>query len=710
MTGFNPYPGSYNPLPGIGGMPMAPPQLPYAQPWWMPVPMAPPAMDSIDLSHQQMHKAKKLPWYASFGKEVGKAALTVGASMAGFALGGVPGAMMAGAGSAAALSALDQHYIQGKVFWGSVAIDGALGMLPGFVGKHVAVKGGQLLSKMTGKSMDVMKTSALKQAAIIGATDGAVLGYVGSSATCAYDTYQKTGKIEWEHALVEGAKGSVSGMVGGALAGGAFTALGGKLSKTKTTSSDSPKPESLSKPEPSKSELSKPELLKPERPVVQDKKTEVLIDSKSKSDSLAELSQPIEPFKPVEPFKPAKLSKPAEPSKTTVEEVLSAPLKPPVLPVKTKPETLQTPRKSSEMLKNDEIASVKSKSELSDQSILVDKPVSTPQGLLKRKNASKKKPEQLSKVEKSIGETVQDSPLQSSPIPPIKLKPALKLAEKSSEPNKKVHFSKPPVLSSDANAKAPSVSSSLTPPPVIAQGTALEFLGDDLGKIHFRQIGNNTCYLQAPLDAILNHPNGREIFSKIKIKALSNGKGYEVKFPGQSQAIPVSLASLGDKTGIATNEAGRGLQIIERAYLNIPEVSQALAKNPDGYDTPMRALERVFGWKANSSESISLHREPGSNQFIGGVEFPFTERTMQFKDYLRQLSDKTISRSDVDIMAAIPVNNPNHYYSVRLNQSTPEHVAVANSLKGTQSFQSIPVDEFLEKYHIEGIRIPIGNS
>lgn len=255
MTGYNPYPGSYNPLPGISGTPMPPltmpyPQSatpPYMQPWRPPASVYSPAVDSIHLRHRRMHKEKDLPWYGSFGKEVAKAALTVGASMAGFALGGVPGAMIAGAASAAALSALDQRWVRGNVIWGSVAIDGALGLLPGFVGKHVAVQGGRLLTKLTGKSLDVMKANPLKQAAIIGATDGAVLGYVGNAATCAYDTYQKTGRVEWQHALVEGAKGSVSGLVGGAVAGGGFTALGGRISKARGTTAEGgthPKPDS----------------------------------------------------------------------------------------------------------------------------------------------------------------------------------------------------------------------------------------------------------------------------------------------------------------------------------------------------------------------------------------------------------------------------------------------------------------------------------
>ncbi len=218
MTGMNPYTNN-SPLTGIFGNSTP---LNWAPPASVSLGMGPQFSGQDTFEPRRGQPQKQHPWYVTALKEVTKAGLTIGASMIGLTLGGVPGAMIAGASSSALLSAWDQHATIGKIRWGSVIIDGALGLLPGVVGEKVAQSGGRLLTRLTGKNMTLAAQSSIKQAVITGATDGAVMGLVGGGATGAYNAYQE-GQLNGPQTLKDALVGGLTGLIGGGIAGRLFS-------------------------------------------------------------------------------------------------------------------------------------------------------------------------------------------------------------------------------------------------------------------------------------------------------------------------------------------------------------------------------------------------------------------------------------------------------------------------------------------------------
>lgn len=225
-----------------------------------------------------------------------------------------------------------------------------------------------------------------------------------------------------------------------------------------------------------------------------------------------------------------------------------------------------------------------------------------------------------------------------------------------------------------------------------------ELFGRNIANVHFRQNGNNTCYLLASLDGILRHPQGRRILDKIGFEKTATG--YNVSFPGQPRAIAVSERDLA-LGGVSSNSLG--IRLIERAYLKIPEVEAG------AFDQPTRALERIFGWRMNQSESISLHSDPQARQFMGGVEFGYDERRAQLQQYLNQRGrlGRETGHTDADIITAISKHGGNHYYSVRFHASTPDKIVMSNPYNTRSTMEPINLDQLLRDYHLEGIRLPL---
>ena len=177
-------------------------------------------------------EGKKHSWFASFGKEVLLNGLTVAASIAGGIVGGVAGAVVAGSLTSATLGIVDQKLFrhQKKIDWTSVGIDGALGLIPGTMAEFIAKGGSRMLAKSTGKVFDIGARNSVKHGAIVGATDGLILGSVGGVAHSAYDSYKKDGKVNWGQASKDGANALLTGAIGGGLGAGALMAMrGGKI-------------------------------------------------------------------------------------------------------------------------------------------------------------------------------------------------------------------------------------------------------------------------------------------------------------------------------------------------------------------------------------------------------------------------------------------------------------------------------------------------
>jgi protein-tyrosine phosphatase len=195
---------------------------------------------SADPIRQQ--KKNDQPWYVTVGKEALKIGAIVGASVLGGVFLGPVGAVLAGSITSGAVSAIDQKVSKGKIDWGTVAIDTALGAIPGGAGSTI-VKAGQ---RMLGK--EVLK-AGIKKGAVIGSIDGALMGYAGGTAHSAYDSYKKTGELNLSEANRAGLGSILPGAIGGAIAGGAFTAIGNKLNKKSSSQEpDSIRPDDSSPP------------------------------------------------------------------------------------------------------------------------------------------------------------------------------------------------------------------------------------------------------------------------------------------------------------------------------------------------------------------------------------------------------------------------------------------------------------------------------
>ena len=248
-----------------------------------------------------------------------------------------------------------------------------------------------------------------------------------------------------------------------------------------------------------------------------------------------------------------------------------------------------------------------------------------------------------------------------------------------------------------ADAKPSTPLSALNPKELMNDLTPL--FGKDLKAITFKQAsGSNTCYLLASLDSIFNHPQGPKILKKIKFYQTPDG--YTVKFPGQKDGIFVSNTELVRGGGVSS--ATPGVRLIEQAYLKIPG-----AKAITTEDESAKALEHIFGKKIKQTETITMQNEAGRQQFLGGVEFPFESRKKQLKTYLGDLNDATDS-TDVDVMTAIK-NGGRHYYSIRLNQSEPTKIRLADPFDTADKSaeKTVLIDDFLNTYHIEGMRLSI---
>jgi hypothetical protein len=246
MYPFDPFPGAYQPF--LPTPPLMPPGPGGANPWGFGA-VGGDTFESPKTRQSKRDEKKdqesKHPWYVSLGKEVVISGLTIAASIAGGAVGGIGGAIAAGSLASAGLGMLDQKLFKKreKLDWNSVGIDAALGMIPGPVAECLAKGGARLLARSTGKVLDIGAKNSVKRGVVVGATDGLVMGSVGGFAQSAYDSCQKDGHVNWGAATKDAAQSMVAGVIGGGLGAGALMRSGllkRGLSLRKLRSSSSP--------------------------------------------------------------------------------------------------------------------------------------------------------------------------------------------------------------------------------------------------------------------------------------------------------------------------------------------------------------------------------------------------------------------------------------------------------------------------------------
>ncbi len=188
------------------------------------------ATDTVDIQQHeesgQVHREKS-PWWSPTNllKQAGFIGLNIGGSIAGgaigFMLGGPPGAIIgasvAGAGVSGLTSVLEQRFSGGKIDWGQVGIESAIGGIPlGGIG-NAAVKSLSRLGINVLKEGSEGIVAQFAKGALSGATEGSILGAGQGAATSAYQQ-SKEGEIS----LTKLTEDTLSGIVGGALGGGVF--------------------------------------------------------------------------------------------------------------------------------------------------------------------------------------------------------------------------------------------------------------------------------------------------------------------------------------------------------------------------------------------------------------------------------------------------------------------------------------------------------
>lgn len=177
-------------------------------------------------------KRSDVPWYVSAGKFALSTGTIVAASIIGGVVAGPVGAVVAGSMASGSVSAVSQKLENGSVDWGKVAIDGAIGAIPGGLGQAGSKVLGKIGVEVFKEAGEQTLKKALIQGAFNGAVDGSIMGYVGGTAYKAYETGKKTEdghfdltKVNWQEANQAGVNGILPGLIGGAAMGSTVNGL-----------------------------------------------------------------------------------------------------------------------------------------------------------------------------------------------------------------------------------------------------------------------------------------------------------------------------------------------------------------------------------------------------------------------------------------------------------------------------------------------------
>ncbi len=184
---------------------------------------------SLNNRQSEVRKENKLPWYLSFAKEALKVGIIVGASIFFGPIGGIVAGAFTSIG--------EQLLVKGKIDFGNLLIDTALGAIPGGVGSSlfkglgaVGTKLGLVTAKKAGEQVTSSLLKQVTSQSLKGTTNGGVIGYVGGTLNQGYENYKETGKIDLSTAHSAGMSSIISGAFGGAIFGGGAHYLSSKLS------------------------------------------------------------------------------------------------------------------------------------------------------------------------------------------------------------------------------------------------------------------------------------------------------------------------------------------------------------------------------------------------------------------------------------------------------------------------------------------------
>lgn len=337
----------------------------------------------------------------------------------------------------------------------------------------------------------------------------------------------------------------------------------------------------------------------------------------------------------------------------------------------------KTPNRSTTQLSNEQLP----------KPIVPTKPIVSPQPSIK--------PNAFKTIKKSASTPAfsahkKPSTPVLSPKPIVKKTPSISSLSEKSKPSELAPPPRPP--------KTP-----LTPPPLrkvasqsaLSHETTLNFTqlpGPDLRTLKIIQNDGHSCYALALLDNIMQYPQRERDALLASIQLTKTAEGYLVKCETQAEATLVRHSDLDPRTNwrVATTEP---------ADIRIPILQQAFLKLLPGdarYDIgeSLKALNTMF------PERLLPNVEPinWSPKHLAPEEYrDSVVSPEEYKAKLQKLIQDV--KEDVTKLPLMTALRGGHIRSVRLLESTSEHVKLYDSNEG---LVDKPIDDFIKEFSLIG--------
>jgi hypothetical protein len=149
--------------------------------------------------------------------------ITVAANLLGFAVAGLPGAILAGGLRGLLANGSDQYYHHKKIDPNELVAYGLFGLIPNLVGEAIARQANHVTNQVTDQAKQLATRHSVGRTVIINILDGAILCMLSNVFQHVYQAHQKHQKAQLPDLMQKAKEGLLPGILGGALAGIAFT-------------------------------------------------------------------------------------------------------------------------------------------------------------------------------------------------------------------------------------------------------------------------------------------------------------------------------------------------------------------------------------------------------------------------------------------------------------------------------------------------------
>lgn len=155
-------------------------------------------------------------------------------------------------------------------------------------------------------------------------------------------------------------------------------------------------------------------------------------------------------------------------------------------------------------------------------------------------------------------------------------------------------------------------------------------------------------------------------------------------------------------------------KLIERDRQKLLDEIQRVEQQPGGGAGQKLYLEQPGAGFTGSGE----YKIAEPDQKLGDKGFFYHQRKDELRTYIRKIKECTEENRPLDILTAVRADKTDgtdkahvkHYYSVRILESDENRIVLADPYDTsgtdfTRPKRAIPIDEFLNKYHLQGIRL-----